>query len=1124
MAKATTAGRMGGPRSLAARLARVCGALLTFLIGLALVLAVGVYLRLKQGPISLEAALPTVQSVVSERLPGARVVIDAASITLSETRGGAALSLTNVRLLDDANSVFARAPKAEGIFNIAGLVRGEVVPRDVVLTGVSARIIRREDGSFSLGFGDAEDEAGEEDPGAAPPDEDDTGDIFASLLAASTSGEGDGGQRLVLEDASVLYLDRESARVWRASDVDVSFRNTEHGMQAQTNATISGGRFGDMTLSIGGYRTSAGDIYMSAAVKQAAPVDIADQISALDWLAAFDAPVSAEMDIVIDDKGELLDLRGSMRAGAGVVKLGGDVVEPLSEAAMSFEFAPESGRFMVSDAHLASDRATVRASGFAEVARTPDGDVRDVVAQLDLTDLKIAAPEALDAPLTYDRARVTGRITIDPFVVELGELRLEKAPLAINAAGRITVAGEALAADMTLSGGGLTVQDLMAHWPRQAAPGARVWMLDNMEAANVPDFDAIVRLGGETEEVKFDFSFTDAVGHYLRPMPPVTDGVGAGQVDLKRFSLSVDSAIVTPEGGAPLQVGGSTFVIADLDHPASPADINLLVEGSLEDALKIVDHPPLGFISKLGVPLDGMKGDVKVKTYVFLPLLKALLLEDVEAEAEAVVTNLSAPIEPLDTVATSDLVNLKASTSGFSLDGVARVKGIGIKVGWDEVFATGARDVKLDARVTPKQLEAFGLKSPWFEEGNAKASAAIKFTPKGPEINFSADLDDAGLKVEEIGWLKAAGEKAGLKGVIVIGDDGIRAPSYELTSRDLIVEGNVALTPAGDLKRFKFRRLQYRGAADASVRGVFKDQAWNINIDGALLDLTKFDDLMEGGDSDERTETPLNVRFDLAKLKIRDNLNVTEANGVLNLTPAGDITGRVNGLVGGVAPLDIRLRNGPTGGEAVLRSPNAGELMREAGFFDDGAGGELVLVANIDQADDLVFSGNLKVDDIVIHEDAKLEKLLLGADLAELREKMRDDGIVFNRIRTKFQFEDGKVSIDDAIAAGPSIGVNLEGSYAIEDDDLDIDGVFTPLYALNSLVGEIPLLGKVLTGGDGQGLFAFNFSVNGAAEDPDIWVNPLSVLTPGIFRKIFSGGGDSQSSDISIDEQYKADR
>lgn len=1110
MAVGRTAEHLGGPRSLAARLTRACGGLLTFFIVLAIVLSIGAYLRLKQGPISLDASLPTIQKMVSERLPGVDIAIGSASITLGEIRGGAALSLADVQLLDDTGAVFARAPKAEGVFNIAGLVKGNVLPRDVVLTGVSARILRDSDGAFSLGFGGADDaETGE------------SGDIFGDLLSASMA---DGGQRLLLEDASVLYIDRVSGRIWRASEVDVSFWNTEQGVQAQTNATIKGGRFGDMTLSMAGYRTSQGDVTMSAKVQQAAPIDIANQITALDWLSAFDAPVSAEMDIGFNKDGDLLSLSGSMQAGEGVVKLGGDVVEPLQNAKLSFEYAPDSERFIVSDAGLTSDRASARAEGFVEVARTPSGDVRDVVAQLDLADLVIAAPEALDAPLSYDRARVTGRVTIDPFEVELGELRLEREPLAINATGRITATGDVMKADLALNGGGLTVKDLLSHWPRQAAPGARVWMLENMEAANVTDFDASVRLGGETEEVKFDFSFTDAIGHYLRPMPPVTDGIGAGQVDLKRFSLSVDSAVVTPEGGDPLQVGGSTFVIADLDHPASPADINLLVEGSLEDALKIVDHQPLGFISKLGVPLDGMTGDVKVKTYVYLPLLKNLLLEDVEAEAEAEVTDLSAPVEPLDTVATSRLVKLKASTSGFSLDGVASLKGMAIKVGWNEVFASGARDVKLTTDVTPEQLAAFGLTTPWFEDGSANASAEIKFTPKGPQVTVEADLADAGLKVEEIGWLKAVGEAADVKGVVILDDEGIRSPSYQLTSRDLIVEGNVALSSAGDLERFRFRRLQYRGAADADVRGVFKDGGLNINIKGALLDLTKFDDLLEGDDAEERTESPLNVRFDLATLKIRDNLVVNDANGALNLAPAGDVTGRVSGLVGGVAPLDIRLRNGSSGGEAVLRSPNAGELLREAGFFDDGAGGELVMVANIDQAEDLVFSGELKVDDFIIHEDAKLEKLLIGADLDKLRATMRDDGIVFDRLRTEFDFKDGKVSVKDAVAAGPSIGINIEGSYDLEQDDLNLDGVFTPLYALNSLVGDIPLLGQLLTGGDGQGLIAFNFSVDGPAEDPDIFVNPLSVLTPGIFRKIFSGGSDSQSSGISIDNEYKADR
>ena len=79
MAEAITARLIIRPRLLAVRLMRVCGGLLTFVIILALVLAFGVYLRLKQGPISLEASLPTMQSLVSEQLPGANIAIGSAS-------------------------------------------------------------------------------------------------------------------------------------------------------------------------------------------------------------------------------------------------------------------------------------------------------------------------------------------------------------------------------------------------------------------------------------------------------------------------------------------------------------------------------------------------------------------------------------------------------------------------------------------------------------------------------------------------------------------------------------------------------------------------------------------------------------------------------------------------------------------------------------------------------------------------------------------------------------------------------------------------------------------------------------------------------------------------------------
>ena len=62
-----------------------------------------------------------------------------------------------------------------------------------------------------------------------------------------------------------------------------------------------------------------------------------------------------------------------------------------------------------------------------------------------------------------------------------------------------------------------------------------------------------------------------------------------------------------------------------------------------------------------------------------------------------------------------------------------------------------------------------------------------------------------------------------------------------------------------------------------------------------------------------------------------------------------------------------------------------------------------------------------------------------------------------------------------------------------------------PAYVINSLLGRIPVLGKIFTGGEkGSGVFAATYKMAGPIEDPKVSVNPLSVLAPGLLRKLFN--------------------
>ena len=67
---------------------------------------------------------------------------------------------------------------------------------------------------------------------------------------------------------------------------------------------------------------------------------------------------------------------------------------------------------------------------------------------------------------------------------------------------------------------------------------------------------------------------------------------------------------------------------------------------------------------------------------------------------------------------------------------------------------------------------------------------------------------------------------------------------------------------------------------------------------------------------------------------------------------------------------------------------------------------------------------------------------------------------------------------------------------------MDFEGAVAPMGTIQRLVGKIPVLGKVLAGRDNKGIIATSFSVKGSASEPDVSVQALSTLTPGITREL----------------------
>jgi hypothetical protein len=97
---------------------------------------------------------------------------------------------------------------------------------------------------------------------------------------------------------------------------------------------------------------------------------------------------------------------------------------------------------------------------------------------------------------------------------------------------------------------------------------------------------------------------------------------------------------------------------------------------------------------------------------------------------------------------------------------------------------------------------------------------------------------------------------------------------------------------------------------------------------------------------------------------------------------------------------------------------------------------------------------------------------------------------------------------------GPQLGATVEGSIDFAHDKVALSGTFVPIYGLNNLFSQIPVVGLLLGGGAHEGLFALNYRINGSASAPVLTFNPLSALAPGFLRKIFGAIDDAAQQGI----------
>ena len=111
-------------------------------------------------------------------------------------------------------------------------------------------------------------------------------------------------------------------------------------------------------------------------------------------------------------------------------------------------------------------------------------------------------------------------------------------------------------------------------------------------------------------------------------------------------------------------------------------------------------------------------------------------------------------------------------------------------------------------------------------------------------------------------------------------------------------------------------------------------------------------------------------------------------------------------------------------------------------------------------------------------------------------------GVLFKKSYLEFEKKDGILNIKDAYGTGDSLGYTLEGQIN-KDGFVSISGNLVPAYLVNDIIRQIPLVGKVITGKQGDGIFGASFKIKGQPNALKTTVNPIRTLTPRFVQRFF---------------------
>jgi hypothetical protein len=1092
--------------------------------------------RLSSGPVSLSILTQILEDLVSEQLDGGSIDIADTILRWSPERRQLDMRVVDVRINGADGNEVTDFPEIAFRLSIPALLRGQVAPTSVELYGVSTTLLRRPTG-LTLGLAAID----------APDTSDEEAFVIGPMIDTLINGRADVPmlaylRHFAIHDASLRIVDEVNGVTFLAPKADLDIFKSEGGLRANLSAElVFDNTTGHIALD-GELLEGADTATVNVTATDIVPAALARMSPAFSNYGMIDAAMSATGDLDILRDGRLKAARLVVEAGAGTFVIPGLAQAPVELKKAHIELALDAmaQRVELKDMTFVAGPHAVTLRGDATYELGEGVNISTVTVDLSAGKTTTEIPGFFEGAVTFDDILLKATLDFDNRSIDVEEVALGVSGSKIIASGLVGEGARSPALKAKATVGKIPVNEARAVWPLVLSKKSRAWVVKNLKDGDLLgatfsiDVPADMLADNEEKQIPipdgkmiFDFNVSGATVSYIENMPPLTNVVARGLVANNRFDGWLSSANVEVAPGRILDVSEGHFADNELTNRDTLGEIDFKAAGKTSDLLALLDHEPLKLMSKFGMDTSTIGGEGAVNVLLRLPLVKGVTLDQVDFSGTAHADNISIPNIQDNLSITGGTLDIDVSRTGLTAKGPVNLNGAApLDLVWSERFARGAASSSyaLSGVMDNATRDALGLHFDKYLDGPATVDATL--TGNGTKITrakIHADLTDTVVTLDYLNWLKPKDMAVMLDVDMAFNPDSYDFSNFTLTGDQVDAAGEFVMNKSWDWMSLSFPKVQLGPRNNLSMRGRRDDQGTlTLDINGTSADVGGLLHNFVSGSGDRaeaelaanRLVTPAMLDDDARRTIIRAAAGTAYGQNDTRMTNLDARITLIDNWVYGlniealdeagqpiktsIAPAEDHKRN------FAMSSSDAGFIFRTLDLAKGITGGTMTAQAIID--DNLPGSpmkGDIDVAKFRITDTPVLAKILTLGSLTGISDTLSGGGIYFDRLILPFRVTGHRIYVEEARLAGPAIGLTMEGQIDRTNDVVDLGGTLVPAYTINSVLGNVPLLGPLLIGREGEGIFGVTYAVKGSTEDPSVIANPLSAIAPGFLRRLF---------------------